>query len=216
MGEEKTYSISGLNRAIAGLFARHTPGQGFWVRGDVQRLTVSRAGHCYLELVERDARRREPRAVAAAILWSNRRQEVEQALGRVGLELAEDLSVRVKVRMTFYETSGKVQLEVLDIDPSFTAGDLAMAREQVRRSLRAAGLFDANRRLPFPLVPLRVALVTSAGSAAWHDFTHELSGSGFAFAVELFDTRVAGPGAAGELAAAVRRAGAGGDVMAIV
>ncbi len=216
MGEEKTYSISGLNRAIAGLFARHTPGQGFWVRGDVQRLTVSRAGHCYFELVERDARRREPRAVAAAILWSNRRQEVEQALGRVGLELAEDLSVRVKVRVTFYETSGKVQLEVLDIDPSFTAGDLAMAREQVRRSLRAAGLFDANRRLPFPLVPLRVALVTSAGSAAWHDFTHELSGSGFAFAVELFDTRVAGPGAAGELAAAVRRAGAGGDVMAIV
>ncbi|MGH9036624.1 MAG: exodeoxyribonuclease VII large subunit [Acidimicrobiia bacterium] len=216
MGEEKTYSISGLNRAIAGLFARHTPGRGFWVRGDVQRLTTSRAGHCYFELVERDAHRREPRAVAAAVLWSYRRQEVEQVLGRVGLELAEDLSVRVKVRVTFYETSGKVQLEVLDIDPSFTAGDLALAREQVRRALRAAGVFDANHRLPVPLVPLRVALVTSGGSAAWHDFTHELRGSGFAFAVELFDTRVAGPGAAGELAAAVRRAGAGGDVMVIV
>jgi exodeoxyribonuclease VII large subunit len=215
VGEEKTYSISGLNRAIAGLFARHTPGRGFWVRGDVQRLTTSRAGHCYFELVERDARRREPRAVAAAILWSNRRQEVEQALGRAGLELAEDLSIRVKVRVTFYESSGKVQLEVLDIDPSFTAGDLALAREQVRRALRAAGVFDANRRLPFPLVPLRVALVTSRGSAAYHDFTHELRVSGFAFAVELFDTRV-GPGAAGELAAAVRRAGAAGDVMILV
>ncbi len=215
VGEDKTYSISGLNRAIAGLFARHTPGRGFWVRGDVQRLTVSRAGHCYFELVERDARRREPRAVAAAILWSNRRREVDQALGRAGLELAEDLSVRVKVRVTFYESSGKVQLEVLDIDPSFTAGDLAMAREQVRRNLRAAGVFEANHRLPFPLVPLRVALVTSAGSAAYHDFTHELRASGFAFAVELFDTRV-GPGAAGELAAAVRRAGTAGDVMVIV
>jgi exodeoxyribonuclease VII large subunit len=124
--------------------------------------------------------------------------------------------VRVKVRVTFYESSGRVQLEVLDVDPAFTAGDMAMAREQVRRTLRAAGLFDANRRLAFPLVPLRVALVASAGSAAYHDFTHELRASGFAFDVELFDTRVSGPGAAGEVAAAVRRAGAGGDVLIIV
>jgi exodeoxyribonuclease VII large subunit len=93
---------------------------------------------------------------------------------------------------------------------------MALAREQVRRSLRAAGLFDANRRLAFPLVPLRVALVTSAGSAAYHDFTHELRASGFAFAVELFDTAVSGPGAASRLAATVRGAGAGGDVMVIV
>ena len=216
MGEEKTYSISGLNRAIAGLFAKHTPGQGFWVRGEIQRFTRSRAGHCYLELVERDPHRREPRAVAAAILWSSRRAQVEQALGRVGVELADDLSVRVKVRVTFYESSGKVQLEVLDVDPAFTAGDMALAREQVRRALRAAGLFDANRRLAFPLVPLRVALVTSAGSAAYHDFTQELRASGFAFVVELFDTRVSGPGAADRLAATVRGAGAGGDVMVIV
>lgn len=216
MGEDKTYSISGLNRAIAGLFARHTPAQGFWVRGEIQRLTRSRAGHCYLELVERDPRAQEPRAVAAAILWSSRRSQVEQALGRVGVELADDLSVRVKVRVTFYEPSGRVQLELLDVDPAFTAGDMALAREQVRRSLRAAGLFEANRRLAFPLVPLRIALVASAGSAAYHDFTHELRASGFAFAVKLFDTRVSGAGAAGEVAATVRRAGAGGDVMVIV
>ena len=216
MSEEKTYSISGLNRAIAGLFARHTPAEGFWVRGEVQRFSRSRAGHCYLELVERDPRRREPRAVAAAILWSSRRPPVEQALARVGVELADDVSVRVKVRVTFYESSGKVQLAILDVDPAFTAGDMALAREQVRRRLRAAGLFEANRRLPFPLVPLRVALVTSAGSAAYHDFTHELAASGYAFAVELFETRVGGPGVAGELAAAVRRAGAGGDVLVIV
>jgi exodeoxyribonuclease VII large subunit len=216
VGEDKTYSISGLNRAIAGLFARHTPAHGFWVRGEIQRFTRSRAGHCYLELVERDPRRREPRAVAAAILWSSRRPQVEQALGRVGVELADDLSVRVKVRVTFYESSGRVQLELLDVDPAFTAGDMALAREQVRRSLRAAGLFEANRRLASPLVPLRVALITSAGSAAYHDFIHELRASGFAFAVELFDTRVSGPGAAGEVAATVRRAGEGGDVMVIV
>lgn len=216
MTEDRTFSISGLNRAIANLFARETPARGFWVRGDIQRLTVSRNGHCYFELVERDAQRREPKAVAAAMMWSVRRPEIEASLGQFGLVLAEDLSVRVRVRVSFYEPAGKVQLDVLAIDPAFTAGDLAMAREQVRRTLRAAGLYDANRRRPVPLVPLRVALVTSGGSAAYHDFVHELEVSGFAFAVELFDTRVSGPGAAAELAAAIGRAGPGADVVVLV
>lgn len=209
MADEKTFSISGLNRAIGNLFARETPAEGFWVRGDIQRLSVSRNGHCYFELVERDAHRREPKAVAAAMIWSKRRTQIEQSLGLFGLAMADDLSVRVRVRVTFYEASGKVTLDVVDIDPTFTAGDLAVAREQVRRKLRQAGLFEANQRLRLAAVPLRVALVTSGGSAAFHDFTHELEASGYAFAVELFDTRVSGPGAAGELAAALRRAAAG-------
>jgi exodeoxyribonuclease VII large subunit len=205
-----------LNRAIGNLFARHTPGQGFWVRGDIQRLSVSRNGHCYFELVERDAYRQEPRAVASAMLWSKRRQEIDAALAAHGLALADDLSVRVRVRVSFYEATGKVQLDVLDIDPTFTAGDLAVARERVRRTLRADGLFDANRRLAVPMVPLRISLVTSGGSAAYHDFVEELSASRFAFVVELFDTKVSGPGAAGVLASTIRRAGRAADVIVVV
>ncbi|MGH9000057.1 MAG: exodeoxyribonuclease VII large subunit, partial [Acidimicrobiia bacterium] len=188
MSGTRTYTISETNRAIAGLFARHTPPRGFWVRGEVQRLSVSRGGHCYFELVEREGRAQSPKAVAAAVLWSSTRARVEASLAMFGLALAEDLGVRVLVRVSFYEVTGRVQLEVRDIDPAFTAGAMAEGRDLLRRRIMAAGLFDANRSLPVPLVPLRIALVTSVGSAAYHDFTGELAASGFAFDVECFDS----------------------------
>lgn len=217
---ERTYSVSSLNRAIANLFIRETPPEGFWVRGEVCRLHVARGGHCYFELVERQAAAggsgAGPKAVIPAVMWSSRRAVVERALAAVGVTFAEDLNVRVRVRVVFYEAAGRVQVEVLDIDPGFTAGDMAVAREEVRRALAADGLLDANQRLAVPLVPLRIALVTSGGSAAYHDFAHELTGSGFRFTVELCDTRVSGPGASAEVAAAVRRAATRKDVDVVV
>lgn len=221
-GSERTYSVSALNRAIANLLARETPADGFWVRGEVCRLHWGRGGHGYFELAERDAasggssRAAGPKAVIPAVMWSSRRAVVERALAAVGVTFAEDVNVRVRVRVVFYEVQGRVQVEVLDIDPAFTAGDMAMARDAVRRALAEAGLLEANRSLPVPLVPLRVALVTSGGSAAFHDFTHELGSSGFGFRVELADTRVSGPGAAAAVAAAVRKASARTDVDVVV
>jgi exodeoxyribonuclease VII large subunit len=216
---EKTYSVSSLNRAIANLFARETPSEGFWVRGEVCRLKAGRGGHYYFELAEREpsaGRAAGPKAVIPAVMWSSRRTVVERALAAVGAEFAEDLGVRVRVRVVFYEAQGRVQVEVLDIDPTFTAGDMAMARDAARRALAAAGLLEANRALRVPLVPLRIALVTSGGSAAYHDFTHELESSGFRFSVELCDTRVSGPGAAAAVAAAMRRASTRTDVDLVV
>ena len=61
------------------------------------------------------------------------------------------------------------------------------------RRLAADGSLDANRRRPLSAVPLRVGVVSSAGTAAWHDFHDELVRSGFGFQLVLADTRVQGP-----------------------
>ena len=139
---DRTYSVSSLNRAIANLFARETPSEGFWVRGEVCRLKAGRGGHYYFELAEREpgqGRASGPKAVIPAVMWSSRRTVVERALSAVGVTFAEDLGVRVQVRVVFYEAQGRVQVEALDIDPAFTAGDMAMARDAARRALSAAG-----------------------------------------------------------------------------
>src|SRR5690606_10320380 len=95
-------------------------------------------------------------------------------------------------------------LKMAGIDPRFTLGELSQARDQVIRRLVASGLLDANGRLRLPPAPLRVGVVTSRGSAAWHDFHDELVRSGFGFRVEVCHTKVQGDGADRSVAAAVR------------
>src|SRR5262249_40009071 len=68
-------------------------------------------------------------------------------------------------------------------------------REKVLRALAADHLLDVNGRVPMPLVPLRVGLITSRESAAYHDFVHELEVSGFGFVVSVVDVRVQGAAA---------------------
>ena len=87
-----------------------------------------------------------------------------------------------------------------DIDPDFTLGRLAADRERLLRRLDAEGLLGRQAELPPPLVPLRLGLVTSAGSAAEHDVLDELRRSGIGFRVLRVDVRVQGYNAARSVA----------------
>jgi exodeoxyribonuclease VII large subunit len=107
-----------------------------------------------------------------------------------------------------------VQLLMTAIDPAYTLGQLELARAAVLHRLTEEGLVRANAAHPLALVPLRVALITSAGSAAEADFLHELERSGYAFSVLRIDARVQGLDAPLELVAALEHA-AGADVDAI-
>ncbi len=89
------------------------------------------------------------------------------------------------------------------IDPRFTLGDLAQQRDQVLRRLVAGGLVDANSRLHLTPAPLRVGVVTSVGSAAWHDFRHELTAAGSVSSSRVCDVRVQGDHAVGMVGAAI-------------
>ena len=103
------------------------------------------------------------------------------------------MKVRIFGHLDYYAPSGQLGLKMADLDPRFTLGDLAQQRDQVLRRLAADGSLDANRRRPLSPVPLRVGVVSSAGTAAWHDFHDELQRSGFGFHLVLADTRVQGP-----------------------
>src|SRR5690606_16335635 len=89
------------------------------------------------------------------------------------------------------------------IDPAFTLGQLAAARAELLDRLRAEGLAGADALAPLGIAPLRIGLVTSAGSAAEADVVDELHRSGFAFEITRADVRVQGPEAPGALAGAI-------------
>ena len=135
--------------------------------------------------------------------FARARARLRPLLTQHRLRLAVGMKVRIFGRLELYAPSGSLGLTMTDLDPRFTLGDLAQQREQVLRRLVADGSVDANRRRPLGPVPLRIGVVSSAGTAAWHDFHDELERSGFGFQLVLADTRVQGPTAARRVTRAV-------------
>ena len=187
-----------------------------WVRGEVQNLKRSQNGHTYFTLVEKAGRGDQSRARIDVTLFRDDRRTVDRAIKEVpGAELGNDVEVRIRGRVEVYAPQGRLQLIMSGIDPVFTVGGIAAGRERVLRELAAEGLLEVNGRLPMPLVPLRIGLVTSAGSAAYHDFVQELKSSGLAFQVGVVDVRVQGAAASRRIVYGLRQL-AGRELDAIV
>ena len=191
-----TFSVGELNALVRDAL-RHTFPVEVWVRGEVQNLSRSGAGHTYFAVVEKAGRGDRVQARLDVVLFRDDRRAVDRALAEVpGSELGNDLEVRIRGRVTIYPPTGRYQLVMTGIDPVFTVGGIAANRERVLRALASEGLLDANGGRALAPVPLRIGLVTSAGSAAYHDFVHELERSGYAWQVVVVDVRVQGVAAA--------------------
>ncbi|MET0326444.1 MAG: exodeoxyribonuclease VII large subunit [Ilumatobacteraceae bacterium] len=206
-----TYTVSELADAVNSVLRRGFS-DGVWVRGEIQGWS-ERGGHAYFSLADDSPGRQ---AVVRVQLFANARMRLRPLLAKHRLRLADGMKVRIFGHLDFYAPGGQLGLKMSDLDPRFTLGDLAQQRDQVLRRLAADGALDVNGRLPLSRVPLRVGVVSSAGTAAWHDFHDELAGSGFGFRIVLADTRVQGPGAARRVTRAIQalshHAGRGGAV----
>ncbi len=191
-------------------------GDESWVEGEIQNLSRT-ATHVYFDLVEcRD----DGRVVAKVpiVLFEQNRRGVNALLKRSGaVRMDNGVQVRLRGSVTVYDRTGQVQVRMTAIDPNHTIGLLAAERDRVMAALAKEGLLEANRHRPLAPLPLRVALVTSAGSAACEDFLHELRASGLGFHVLLCDVRVQGRDAEVTVVAALEAiAGDRADVVAVV
>jgi exodeoxyribonuclease VII large subunit len=211
-----TYTVCELADEINRAF-RRTFRDGIWVRGEIQQYQ-ERGGHAYLTLADDTPGQK---AVLRVQFFARARARLRPLLAQHRLRLAVGMKVRIFGRLELYAPSGSLGLTMTDLDPRFTLGDLAQQRDQVLRRLVADGSVDVNGRLPVSPVPLRIGVVSSAGTAAWHDFHDELARSGLGFQLVLADTRVQGPTAArrvtraiGLLAAHHRRRGL--DVVVVI
>ena len=206
-----TYTVGELADAINDQLRRGFS-DGVWVRGEIDGLRNS-GPHTYFALVEDTDR---GRAVMNVSLFAPMKRNLTPLLKKNRLELGNGMKVRIYGHLDFYAPNGRLGLKMAGIDPRFTLGELSQARDQVVRRLVASGLYDANRRRPWPTAPLRVGVVTSVGTAAWHDFHHEIEASRFGFQLRVCDTRVQGDGADRSVAAAITTLARRPDVDCIV
>lgn len=206
---EPTYSISQLGREIKDLLSGAFV--SVWVVGEVQRFRPSAAGHQYFDLVEKGegGARDQVVGVLSAVIWKGEYLRLRPVLERAGERLADGLRIRCRVSVDFYPPGGRLQVQIREIDPTFTLGDLAQRRQETLAALAAAGLLERNRALELPALALSIALVTSNGSAAYHDFLATLRESGYAFRVLAVHSAVQGAEAERSLPAALALAAAG-------
>ncbi len=207
-GSRQVLTVAELNRTIEAAVRGAFP-SAVWVRGEVQGLKPGFAGrkHVYFELHDTGGSGAADFQIPAAILdWDRQRFGLARYLDGSDPDfcLRNELEVCLQCRVDFYPPFGKLSLKVVGIDPAYSLGRLEAQRRAVLAFLQGADLLERNAALPLPELPLRVGLITAAGSAAERDFRTGLEASPYPFAVDLVDCRMQGEQMEGQVIQALR------------
>ena len=166
-----------------------------WIQAELSSVST-RGPHCYVEFVQKaeDIPHRGGTGGASFIakakgqIWANKwmliRPYFEQTTGQ---PLSAGMQVMVQVEVTFHEVYG-YSLNVLDINPTYTLGDIARRRQEILRQLEEEGVINLNKELELPVPVQRIAVISSESAAGWGDFQNQLLQNeyGLAFTVQLF------------------------------
>ena len=166
----------------------------YWVQAEISSISPSGQGHCYLELVQKDDTGRNFLAKAKANIWRGTWLKLKPYFeAETGETLKVGMKVLLQVTVTFHEVYG-YSLVVQDIDPTYTMGDMARRRKEILEQLAKDGVIGLNQELEIPVLPNRVAVISSATAAGWGDFRDQLAGNiyGFRFYVKLFPALMQG------------------------
>ena len=185
--EQQALSLHELNGLVKRSICACMP-DTYWVQAELSDVRTNYSGHCYLEFIQKDAGGNNLIAKARGTIWSNifkmLKPYFEQETGQA---FTSGIKVLVQVSVEFHELYG-YSLTVLDIDPTYTVGDMERKRREILRQLEEEGVIDLNKELDMPMLPQRVAVISSATAAGYGDFCNQLMNNprGYGFRTELF------------------------------
>ena len=169
---QESVTLEELTSRISALIAPEQSLRNVWVVAETSDLR--RAGHCYLELIQKHPRTGEPVARMRATIWRTALARIDaDFMSSTGSRLDSGMKVRVLVTVNFHPAYG-MSLNITDIDPTYTMGDLLRLRMEILSRLKQEGVIDLNRSLEWPDVPLRIAVISARGAAGYGDFIHQL------------------------------------------
>lgn len=188
------YSLKELCDWIQEIVENDLPNR-YWVCAEIASMSVR--GHCYMELVEK-AENGILAAKVRATCWSNVYHLLSAYfLQETGQSLHTGLQVMLEVSVEYHAVYG-LSLNVWNIDPTYTLGDLAKQRQVTIQQLTEDGVMNLQKALQIPSLPWRVAVISSADAAGYGDFCDQLKHNrfGFKFHVQLYPAVVQGDTAA--------------------
>jgi exodeoxyribonuclease VII large subunit len=178
----------------------------FWVKAEMNKLNFyGQSGHCYPELVEK-----QDGKVIAQIkshLWKD---DYIRANNNFKVVLKEPLKDGIKIlflaKVSFDPGHG-LALWILDIDPSYTLGDLEREKQETISRLQEEGIFNRNKTVKLPLLPQRIAIISVETSKGYVDFLKviETNSWNYAFFHLLFPSLLQGDKAVEAICHQLRR-----------
>ncbi|MBU1700076.1 MAG: exodeoxyribonuclease VII large subunit [Candidatus Eisenbacteria bacterium] len=182
----RVYSVSDVTGMVRRALEEGIP--PLMVEGEISNLRRPVSGHFYFTL-------KDARSQLRCVLFRG---------FSVGLTFAPEDGMKVVAAgvLNVYEPRGEFQLRVESLQPA-GLGDLALAFIQMRDRLQAEGLFDSDRKVPLPVYPETIGLVTSATGAAIQDMIRVLRRRWPPIRLVLRPAPVQGEGAAEKIAGAI-------------
>ncbi|AVP95982.1 exodeoxyribonuclease VII large subunit [Ahniella affigens] len=192
LNQRQVFSPSSLNALLKGMFEQTMP--MLWIEGEISNLRATSSPHWYFSVKDATAELR-------CVMFRHRNQ-----LLRFKPVNGDQVLIRGKV--TLYEARGDLQLLIEHMEPQ-GIGALMRKLEVMKQKLALEGLFDASRKRPLPRFPKRLAVITSAQGAAWHDVRTVLARRYPLLEVDLLPSLVQGAEAPASVLRALRYANAG-------
>ncbi len=186
MNRRKIFTVSEITAQLKELIEGTFP--PLWVEGEVSNLRQPSSGHIYFTLKDEKSQLR-------AVMFRFRR-------GGLKFKLDDGLKVMAYGKLGVYGTQGQYQIIVDEVEPK-GIGSLQMAFEQLKKKLQTEGLFDEQHKVPIPLLPQRIGVVTSATGAAFQDILNVVRRRFSNIEVVLNPAPVQGEGAGGKIARAI-------------
>ena len=186
MADQRVYSVSELIRQLSLDLYRYND---IAVEGEVTNFVRSAAGHLYFSI-------KDARAQMKVVLFATHARFLR-------FRIENGLQLIVRGRLGIYEAKGDLQLNAVSAEPA-GLGALQLAFEQLKKRLAEEGLFDRARKKPIPMLPQRIAVVTSPTGAALRDILNVLGRRFEGLSLQIYPVRVQGATAAKEVANAIK------------
>jgi exodeoxyribonuclease VII large subunit len=191
--EKNHVSLSELNKRIKGV-VQDNFFENIWIVAEIGEIKFNRNGHAYLELIEKDEDSDKLVSKASATIWSYTLRMLKPYFETTtGQELHAGLKIMVAVSIEFHELYG-LSLNIRDIDPAYTLGDIERRRLEIIRQLEEEGVLEMNKELELPFVCQKIAIISSATAAGYEDFIKQLQKNpyGYSFYTKLFPAMMQG------------------------
>lgn len=196
--------LSELNKAIKSAIESAFP-QTLWVVAEISEMRCNTRGHCYLELVEKE--NNNIIAQIRANIWARAFRVIASNFKKMtGESLGQGMKVLLQINVTFHEIYG-LSLNIRDIDPAYSLGEMARKKMEVIEQLTKEGLIKMNKQICLPLVPQRIAVISSVTAAGYGDFINHIDTNRYGYKIfhTLFQAFMQGPAAGASIISAMRK-----------